>query len=89
MLKKYTRVDQETCIACGACGINAPLVFNYNEEGIAYVMLDQNLGTTEIPEQFEEDVLAAYLDCPSESIKISDNPFKSRIQVKKDKSFYL
>ncbi|HLR80007.1 MAG TPA: ferredoxin [Bacillota bacterium] len=75
MPKKYTIVDQETCIACGACGVNAPEVFNYNDEGIAYSMLDDNMGVTEIPEEIEGDVMAACLGCPSDSIKIADKPF--------------
>ena len=32
IMAKYTIVDQETCIACGACGAAAPEIFDYNDE---------------------------------------------------------
>lgn len=47
LLSKYTVVDQETCIACGACGAAAPEIFDYNDEGVAFVILDENEGTAE------------------------------------------
>lgn len=33
----YTIVDQDTCIACGACGATAPGVFDYDEEGLSFL----------------------------------------------------
>ena len=44
-MPKYTIVDQDTCIACGACGAAAPDIYDYDDEGIAYVILDDNTGT--------------------------------------------
>ncbi|WP_226034652.1 ferredoxin [Aquibacillus saliphilus] len=73
---KHTIVDKETCIACGACGASAPDIFDYDDEGIAYVVLDDNKGNAEIPEVLEDDMLDAYEGCPTDSIKISDKPFK-------------
>lgn len=73
---KYTIVDKETCIACGACSLNAPDVFEYDEEGLAQVMLDNNQGTSVIPEEMMEDVLDAYEGCPSDSIRISNTAFE-------------
>ena len=29
---KYTIVDKETCIACGACGAAAPDIYDYDDE---------------------------------------------------------
>lgn len=74
-MPKYTIVDQETCIACGACGAAAPDLYNYDDECIAYAVLDENTGTAIIPEALEEDLLDAHDGCPTDSIKVSDKPF--------------
>ncbi|MFS0576354.1 ferredoxin [Sporosarcina sp. 179-K 3D1 HS] len=71
----FTMIDQSTCIACGACGVTAPEVFDYTEEGIAYSILDDNQGITEVPEDLIEDLEDAIDGCPTNSIKISDLPF--------------
>lgn len=72
---KFTIVDQETCIACGACGEAAPGVYAYNDDGISYVLLDDNQGTAEVPEDLIEDMEDAYEGCPTESIKVADELF--------------
>lgn len=72
---KYTIVDKETCIACGACGLAAPHIFDYDEEGISYVKVDHNQGIAEIPDDDVEAILDAIEGCPSESIKVSNKPF--------------
>ncbi|MBM7569793.1 ferredoxin [Aquibacillus albus] len=69
-MAKFTIVDKETCIACGACGATAPDIFDYDDEGIAYVRLDNNKGTATVPSELEDDLLDAYEECPTESIKI-------------------
>lgn len=74
-LAKFTIVDKDTCIACGACAASAPDIFDYDEDGIAFSILDHNTGTVEVPEELEEDLLDAFEFCPSESIRIADNPF--------------
>ncbi len=74
-MAKYTIVDQDTCIACGACGASAPDIYDYDDYGIAYVVLDDNQGTAEVPDILEEDMLDAYEGCPTESIKVSDESF--------------
>ena len=55
-MAKYTIVDMDTCIACGACGAAAPDIYDYDDEGIAYVILDDNQGTAEVPEELYEDM---------------------------------
>jgi len=72
---KYTIVDMDTCIACGACGAAAPDIYDYDDEGIAYVILDDNQGTQEIPEELEEDMIDAFEGCPTDSIKVADESF--------------
>ncbi|MDY0408340.1 ferredoxin [Paracerasibacillus soli] len=73
---KYVKVDKETCIACGSCGLCAPDIFDYDDEGLAYVTIDQNKGTKEIPEELIDDVIDVFEACPSESIKISNISLK-------------
>ncbi|MBV6738135.1 ferredoxin [Priestia megaterium] len=77
-MTKYTIVDQDTCIACGACGATAPEIFDYNDEGIAYAILDNNMGRTEVSDQLEEDLEDALDGCPTDSIKVSAQPFMCR-----------
>ncbi|TRM12600.1 ferredoxin [Lentibacillus cibarius] len=74
-MPRFTIVDQETCIACGACGVTAPELYDYNDEALAYHILDDNQGTAKIPEDLEDDALDAYEGCPTDSIKIADSPF--------------
>ncbi len=75
MTKKYTIVDKDTCIACGACNLAAPDIYDYDDEGLAYVVLDENEGTMEVPIVYEEDLIEAHLGCPTDSIKIADKAF--------------
>lgn len=72
---KYTIVDQDTCIACGACGLSAPDIYDYDDEGLAYVILDDNTGTEAILDILEDDLMDAFEGCPTESIKIAEAPF--------------
>ncbi|MDQ0338873.1 ferredoxin [Caldalkalibacillus uzonensis] len=74
-MPKYTIVDKETCIACGACGAAAPDIFDYDDEGLAENILDENTGTVEIPDVLEEDLEDAFEGCPTDSIKVAEQPF--------------
>jgi ferredoxin len=74
-LAKYTIVDMDTCIACGACGAAAPDIYDYDDEGIAYVILDDNKGLEAVPEELLEDMEDAFEGCPTDSIKIADESF--------------
>ncbi|MGY4690146.1 ferredoxin [Salibacterium sp. K-3] len=71
----YTIVDKDTCIACGACGAMAPDIFDYDDEGLAEVLFDDNTGTTPVPDDLEDDLLDAYEGCPTDSIKTASSPF--------------
>ena len=66
-MAKYTIVDMDTCIACGACGAAAPDIYDYDD--------DDNQGTAEVPEELYEDMEDALEGCPTDSIKIEDEPF--------------
>ncbi|MCY8235500.1 ferredoxin [Priestia endophytica] len=74
-MTKYTIVDKETCIACGACGASCPDLFEYDDEGISYVLLDDNQGITSVDEDFYDDLEDAADGCPTQSIKVSCEPF--------------
>ncbi|WP_079525756.1 ferredoxin [Halobacillus hunanensis] len=81
-MAKFTMVDKDTCIACGACGDTAPDIFGYDDEGLADAILDDNKGITEIIGDLEEDLLDAEEGCPTESIKIAEEPFQSTVTSK-------
>ncbi|NGP43675.1 ferredoxin [Bacillaceae bacterium SIJ1] len=74
-MAKYTIVDKDTCIACGACGAAAPDVFDYDDEGVSFSLLDDNQGTVICPDELEEDLMDAFEGCPTESIRIAEKPF--------------
>lgn len=74
-MAKYTIVDKDTCIACGACGAAAPDIFDYDEEGLAENIVDDNQGTESIPDDLEEDMIDAFEGCPTDSIKVAEEPF--------------
>lgn len=74
-VKKYTIVDMDTCIACGACGAAAPDIYDYDDDGIAYVILDDNKGIKAVPEELYEDMEDAFEGCPTDSIKVAEEPF--------------
>ncbi|MCK2002631.1 ferredoxin [[Brevibacterium] frigoritolerans] len=67
-MAKYTVVDQETCIACGAA---APVIFDYNDEGVAFVILDENEGTAAVAVDLFNDLDDAVEGCPTDSIKVA------------------
>lgn len=73
----YTIVDRETCISCGSCGEIAPDIFEYDEEGVSYSRLDMNAGVVEVPEEFEDDLEEACESCPTDSIKVAEEPFSA------------
>lgn len=76
-MAKFTWVEKDTCIACGACGATAPDIYDYDDEGIAHVIYggDDNHGNTEIPEDLYDDLQDAADGCPTDSIKVADTPF--------------
>lgn len=76
-MAKYTWVEKDTCIACGACGATAPDIYDYDDDGLAEVIFknDCNHGNVEISEDLFDDLQDAADGCPTDSIKIADAPF--------------
>lgn len=75
MSSYYCRVKQEECIACGICQLQAPQLFDYTSEGIAFVIYDQNLGVSPIPLEEMDAFKQAYTRCPTGAIQKSRSPF--------------
>ncbi|NMI02680.1 ferredoxin [Paenibacillus sp. SZ31] len=76
-MSKYTWVEKDTCIACGACGATAPDIYDYDDEGLAEVIFDgdSNHGVKAIPDDLFDDMQDACDGCPTDSIKVADEPF--------------
>ncbi|MGL4623639.1 MAG: ferredoxin [Culicoidibacterales bacterium] len=74
-MAKYTLVDKDACISCGACSAAAPDIFDYDGDGLAENILDGNTGTAEIVEDLVMDLEDAAAGCPTEAIKVQDVPF--------------
>lgn len=81
-MAKYCWVDKDTCISCGACGATAPDIYDYDDDGMAEVVIDGdgNRGITPIPEEMLEDLQDAADGCPTESIKVADTPFQVAVE---------
>uniref|UniRef100_UPI00210C5F3C ferredoxin n=1 Tax=Staphylococcus aureus TaxID=1280 RepID=UPI00210C5F3C len=65
----------DTFIACGASGAAAPDISVYDDDGIAFVILDVNHVAAEVPEELYEVMEDAIDGCPTDSIKIADESF--------------
>nr|P00203.1 RecName: Full=Ferredoxin [Moorella thermoacetica] len=57
-------VDQDLCIACGTCIDLCPSVFDWDDEGLSHVIVD------EVPEGAEDSCARESVnECPTEAIK--------------------
>lgn len=77
-MAKYTWVDKDTCIACGACGATAPDIYDYDGDGLAEAIYggDGNRGVTAIEDiELIDDIQDAQDGCPTDSIKVAGVPF--------------
>ncbi|WP_366924174.1 ferredoxin [Metallumcola ferriviriculae] len=57
------KINEELCIACGACEGICPDVFKL-EGDVSKVLVD------EIPPEFEDEVIEAAEGCPSQAIEV-------------------
>jgi len=76
-MAKFSKVELDECIACGACGAMAPEIFDFDDEGYAINVYngDNNTGTVEIPDELADDLVDAAESCPTEAIKVAEAPF--------------
>lgn len=72
----YAYVDRDMCIACSACGAAAPRLFRYDAQGIAYMCLDCNSGTAQIPECDLGNLDDAVENCPTSAITVGSSLFR-------------
>lgn len=56
------KVIEEKCIGCGACIAIAPEIFDYNDDGLATVIVDV------VPKELEELAVDALESCPVSAI---------------------
>lgn len=73
----FASVNQEECIACGACNAAAPDIFDLDDNGIATVIFagDNNRGITAIAEDLQEELQEAIDSCPTQCIQLAEVPF--------------
>jgi len=71
----YTKINRDTCIDCGTCAEYAPDLFDHDEEGLSFSLLDDNRGITIVPEDFVEDLEDAHDECPTNSVLMANQPF--------------
>ena len=62
-MAKYTKVEI------------ASDLFDYDESGFSYSLLDNNEGAVKVPLDYESDLEEAVEECPTGSIKTSESPF--------------
>lgn len=56
-------VEEDLCIGCGACVVTAPLVFDFNDNGLAKVIMSP------IDKENLELAKEAMGNCPTDAIK--------------------
>lgn len=76
-MSKFAIVNQDECIACGACNSAAPEIFDLDYNGIAAVIFsgDKNRGITAIAEDLQEELQEAHDSCPTHCIQLAAAPF--------------
>ncbi|MGL5042033.1 MAG: ferredoxin [Culicoidibacterales bacterium] len=68
------KVIKHRCISCGSCNIVAPTVFDFDDEGLAYNIIDDNAGLEQIALELQLSVLEAENCCPTKAILTSKVP---------------
>lgn len=64
-----TKINRDTCIACGNCYALCPEVYESDDDGIAYCHLDNNaFSDKNVPLEVESQVIDALECCPTGSV---------------------
>ena len=76
-MAKFSTVDKDECIACGSCGELAPEIFDYDDDGYAMNIYedDGNTGTVEVDKSLQRELIDAEESCPTGAIKVAATPF--------------
>ena len=75
-----TKIIREDCIACGNCNAICPDVYDYDEDGIAYCIIDDNNMTEEVAEKYRSLVLEAKENCPNEAVFVEEDQKGEKIE---------
>lgn len=67
-LSKRCKLVKNRCIACGLCAIQAPNIFDYDEDGLVLFAQEPKASQQFIAPDEQEAVLAAYKKCPVRAI---------------------
>ena len=68
-----TRIIREDCIACGNCNAICSDIYDYDEDGIAYCVIDDYTMVEEVPEKYRSLVLEAKDNCPTEAVYVEED----------------
>ncbi len=68
-----TKIIREDCIACGNCNAICPDIYDYDEDGIAYCIIDDNKMTEKVAEKYHSLVLEAKVNCPTEAVFVEED----------------
>ena len=68
-----TKIIREDCIACGNCNAICPEVYDYDEDGSAYCVLDDNTMNEEVAEKYRSLVQEAQVNCPTEAVYVEED----------------
>ena len=68
-----TRIIREDCIACGNCNAICPDIYDYDEDGIAYCIIDENNMKEVVPDKYRSWVLEAQVNCPTEAVYVEED----------------
>ena len=75
-----TKIIREDCIACGNCNAICPEVYDYDEDGIAYCIVDNNEMKDEILEKYYSLVLEAQENCPTEAVYVEEDQKGEKVE---------
>ena len=75
-----TKIIREDCIECGNCNAICPDVYDYDEDGIAYCIVDNNEMKDEILEKYYSLVLEAQENCPTEAVYVEEDQKGDKVE---------
>lgn len=71
-LPTSVKVVKNKCIGCGKCYQIAPEIFDFDDNGLAQVLLDDNTGTHLLSEKLIKNAKLSARACPTAAIIIDE-----------------